>query len=543
MANWTWPATAPADPNRSLRVFTLSPNWKDGILERVEFLTDIMSSEQAVEQRRASRRFPRRSFEASFLRVDSERSRLDIFAAGMGRNKFMVPLWHDQFKLGEPGAYVQFPSGSLQHREYHVGDLVLITAGERFAVLTVLTTNNANDRITLGSLDNVGVWPVGSRITPLRVARILDPMSMGNVNDRVGKTQVRFSLSDSDSRFAASWGYCSPLWRFVPDRATEIAVSYDRSAFILDSGGGVVEVTDPGNRAQITTSLALTMFGHEEIGMFRAFIYMARGKARRFYVPSFTRDIVLLDDMEGLTFDAVVNGFNAYMPDPQEARKIISVVFKDGRPTIYRDIIGIQPVLSGVAPFNQVAERFTLASEMPPVLKREVDRLSFIVPSRFDQDTFEILHVTDSAKAAKAAVVVKSNVVAGMPPIECWVTSRPYPLHNSDAMTMSAALTTGDARLAPAPVDLLDTTAALTSGALPTVLREGYGPPESIGQTSALTSGALPVLLHSTDLLPESIGQTVALTSADLHTLLITHIIDPIDGLIPASTLTSGTLT
>jgi hypothetical protein len=543
MATWSWPATAPADPNRSLRVFTLSPNWKDGILERLEFKTDLMSSEQAVEQRRASRRFPRRSFEVSFLRADSERSRIDLFAAGMGRNKFLVPLWHDQFKLGEPGAYVQFPTSTLVHREFHVDDLVLITAGERFAVLTVLTVNTGNDRITLGSLDDVGTWPVGSRITPLRVARILDPMSLGNASDRVGKAQIRFSLSDADSRFTASWGYCSPLWRFVPDRATEIEFSYERSAYILDMDAGVVEVTDPGNRAQISTSLALTMYGHAEIGRFRSFLYQARGKVRRFYVPSFTRDIIPLDDLSGDIFDAVVNGFNAYMPDPQEARRIISVVFKDGRPTIYRDIIGIEPVLNDVAPYNQVAERFTLASDMPPILKREIDRISFIVPSRFDQDSFEILHVTDSGKGAKAAVVVKSNVVEGMPPIECWVTSRPYPLQNIDEMTMGAVLTVSDLRFPPAWNDSMDCMGVFTEGTLNTVLLSGDAGFDEMDFEGLLTSGALVTLLLTGDAGFDSIDDFGTLTSGSLIVLLITHIIDPADEIAVVATLTEGTLT
>lgn len=531
MANWSWPTNAPADARRNLPVFSLTPNWKGGVLERLEWLTDVMSSEIAVEQRRAVRRYPRRSFEANFMRIDGERARLDNFLTGIGRNKFLVPLWHEQFKLPEHVGtlgVVYFPEGTLVHREFAVGDLVMLsTDANRFAILTVTHVEVANDLIALAGLGNVGTWPVGSRITPLRTARILDPVSLSNPSERVGQSQLRFSLSDADSRFPASWGYCAPLWRFNPDRATEITNTYERSAFMLDMGAGVIEVTDPGNRAQITTSMSLSLYGREEIAKFRSFLYMARGKTRRFYVPSYTRDLTPIEDILGSTFDVAVNGFSNYMPTPQEARRIVSVVFADGRPTIYRNVVAVAPVNSPTAPFPQIAERFTVEPDMPPIFMNAIARMSFVVPSRFDQDSFEILHVTDSAKGAKAAVVMKSSIVDGMPSIECWVTSRPYPVVLAEGLNMSG-MVLGGSFLAVTPLDSMDMSGDVLSGDLDTVLGGYEMEVEEIESSGDVLASELNTVYRLYDDWPiEEIASSGDVLDGELEQILITQIMVP----------------
>jgi len=446
---WTFPtADFSTDTRRLLPVFQLSPNWKTGVTETLAWLTDVMSSEQAVEQRRSVRRFPRRMFEYEFLREGTNARRIENFLGGVGKRDHLVPLWHEQFGLpdGNNTGIVQFPVGSLEMREYGVNDLVLLTTldADRFAILTVTVANIALDRITLRAAGAVGSWPKGSRIVPLRRAKVLDDATLENPTDRVSVTRIRFSLQDADSRFAGSWNYCSPLWRIRPDRAQPLTMAFNRSDYLNDFTTGVVTVTDPGDRAQISQTMALKLFGREQVWGFRAFLYNARGRARRFYVPTFMNDIELLDDLDGDQFQAKPNGFSDYYANPQEARQIIGIDFKDGRPSVYRTVIGIAAVDDVVAPFNPVSEEFLLDEPLPPIDKKDVERISFIVPSRFDQDTIEIFHAVSDSAACSAQVVTRSSVVEGMPPIECWVTSMPYPVVSTDALMPGVTVNGGD---------------------------------------------------------------------------------------------------
>lgn len=547
---WNFITGAPADARRALPVFSLTPNWKSGVLERLAWLTDVMSSEIAVEQRRSIRLYPRRSFEVSFLRAYNQRSRLDNFLAGMGRKVFMVPLWHEQFKLGQPtgdGTTIQFPSGSLKYREFRLNDLLLLSAGDPdvYAILTVITVNLATDRITVRADGNIGSWPVGSRITPMRRARIMDQVSMDNPTDRVGTTTLRFDLSDADSNFVPSWGYCAPLFRYKPDRKEAIRFSYERSTFVADFDSGVVEVEDPGNRAQISTSMAMKLFGRPQVADFRAFLYMARGRAVRFYVPSFTEDLRLAANVPyGPTFTTQKNGFSEYMSEPQEARRIISFVFKDGRPTIYRNVTGVQPVLDSVPPFRQIGERFTVAPNMPPIRMDEIERLSFVVPSRFDQDTIEIFHATDESAAVSSSLVVRSSVVDGMPPIECWVTSRPYPVVTEDQLGADAVVLAGGLYEASQLVlDNMTMDARVTEADLRALVDGFEMLPENMRSLATLLNGDLKTILKTyDDALPENMTAAATLTAGTIRSLLITYTMQT-EFVKADATLTGGTLT
>ena len=57
-----------------LPVWTIRPNWKGGILERLEWLTDVLASDTGVEQRRSVRPTPRRSFEITVNPTRNERT-------------------------------------------------------------------------------------------------------------------------------------------------------------------------------------------------------------------------------------------------------------------------------------------------------------------------------------------------------------------------------------------------------------------------------------------------------------------------------------
>lgn len=54
----------------ALPVWTISPDWSDGITETLEWLTGLLASPIGAEQRFGLRLTPRRSFEMTFKPVD-----------------------------------------------------------------------------------------------------------------------------------------------------------------------------------------------------------------------------------------------------------------------------------------------------------------------------------------------------------------------------------------------------------------------------------------------------------------------------------------
>lgn len=551
METWSWPTGAPADERRSYPLFPILPNWKSGVTETLTWMTDIMISEQNVEQRRSVRRYPRRTFEGSFLRAGAARARIDHFFAGTGRKLCLMPIWHEQFALrgeGRTDGIVVFPAGSLAKREFRMGDLVMITTGDpdKTFILSVTVYNEVADSITLQGLTASGQWPAGSRIIPLRVARVLDATSISNPADRVGVSQIRFQLMDADSNFLGDWNYCSPLWRYKPDRQVAVDVSYDRKDYLLDFEAGVMALTETSERAAINTSMRYTFFGRDEVSEMRAFLYNARGRARRFYMPSYTVDLVAAEAIAtGNTFDVLPSGFIDYMDSPQQARRIVSVEFKDGRPTIYRNILSVVNIPELSAPFSTRVERITVDLDMPPIEVDEIARISFVVPTRFDQDSFEIFHHTDGLKAVSVSVAVKSSVVDGMPPIECWTTSLPYSVVESEQMQSNATITSGRmyAPLYFMEPEAVSSAATFTAGTLRAILQTYVAPPEAVESTTMITAGTLRAILRSyTYYAPEAVSSAATFTAGTLKAVLIRYTSPP-EAVQPSATITQGTLT
>lgn len=404
------------DPRLSLPVFSVLPNWKDGIVERLSWLTDVMTSETGAEQRRAVRRHPRRSLEASFLRQRAQRARLDMFFVGVGEYECLVPLWHEQVKMldgitaGASG--VAFSTNSTHMREFRTGDLVLVNDGnpDDYMLLEVGEVEPSR----FGWKESPGrSWPIGTRIYPLREARIRDAPQLSSHTESVGSVQVRFELSKPDAR-VPSWGNTggNPTFGFRPSRKQSLTLSYSRKSFELDNSAGQVQVTDPGDAGAVMTRFGLTLFGRSATYAFRQFIAAARGRACHFYCPTFQADLEALEDIDGLTPTLQVRnvGLSQYMSRPQPVRLMIALQYRDGDvDTIYRTITQAAPLVLGEQAMHAAAEILYLNEALPPTRLSEIKRISFVSESRFEQDTFELHHVTNGSKAVEASVVIRQN--------------------------------------------------------------------------------------------------------------------------------------
>lgn len=389
---------------KQLPVFTTLPNWGESVTETITYLTDILTSETGAEQPRSLRRHPRRMFEASFQRHGTGRSRLDSFLTGIGRRMFWMPLWHEQFRPtgGVSGTTVQFPSGTLKYREFDVGDKVFVNAGDpdTWEVLTVNGLNYDTDVLTWKTAPT-GTWPSGTRIIPMRRARVTEQGQLEAPVDRVGKSRIRFDLVDPEYRFGASWGRSSPLWWFKIDRKESLQFDFDHVDYRLDNDQGWVSYSDPGKRSLVTMRSSVLSRGRKMLVDLRRFYDMAEGRAGRFWMPTLMQDIVpTTSTISGSTLNAKPFGYIDYIESFTWARAVIGITFNDGSPALYRYISDATRV-SG-------SERFTLTETLPPINVSTIDRIQFMVPSRFDQDSFEFEHYVDDAAAVRTKIVTRS---------------------------------------------------------------------------------------------------------------------------------------
>jgi hypothetical protein len=402
----------------------LLPNWANGITERLTWLTDVLNDETGTEQRRTVREFPRRSFEASFLRTREQRARLDNFMVGVGRKPFLVPLWHEQFRV-----MVDFSLDDTVtitdpvEREFRPGTLVLMCGRDPnvYEVIEIESLDTGTGVLTFATTLTLE-WKAGTRMIPLRKARVLDSAELNSPTDAVSTIQVRFELNDPDNQFAdptdypdttalspPSWGDDAlAIFWFKPNFASAVTFTYERDDFMLDSQVGPIQIVDPSDQARIVQRFSVMLKGREQTFAFRRFLAMARGRAVPFFTPTYMNDLIpVTTTISGTSIQCKLAGFASFMATYSQARTTIAIVFRDGTATIYRTVTTIEIVTDEES--IAVAEQFNLAGDaLAEIEVTSIKRIQWLVASRFDQDGFELLHHVDDCAAITTNVVTRS---------------------------------------------------------------------------------------------------------------------------------------
>lgn len=410
-----------SDPRRVLPVFSMLPNWAGGVTERLEWLSDVLTSETGAEQRRCLRTRPRRSFEAGFLRQGPNRTWLDSFVVGTGQNLLMLPLWHealvmtDGIEIGSSG--VIFSSGSGDEREYYEGNLVFVNNGDP-NIYDVLMVGDVSDTGFMWATPPTRAWPIGTRIYPMREARITDQAALTNTTEAVGDVQIRFSLYrpylQTPAWIASMNG--EPFFEFKPNRMTPVGANYARLTNTLDNSVGTPAVTDISLNTAVTMSLAFTLFGRHRIHQYRQFLMAAAGRTKGFYVSTYMHDIEPFGDTieaSDILKAKPMGGGLFYRVYPSARTHLgITLVGQDS-PTIFRKILAVerQYIMEDDSDVNYEQDiwydRFKLDDLLPALTRSQIARISFISEARFDQDNFEIQHVSSTSRAIKTACVIR----------------------------------------------------------------------------------------------------------------------------------------
>ncbi len=410
-----------ADYRFNLPMFTVLPNWANGITERLTWQTDVLSSETGAEQRRSVRRNARRSFEASFLRQLAQRDRLDTFFVGMGSAEFMFPLWQEAVRMEEgldmEASGVRFPDGELQYREFYKGDLVFVNAGNPndYDILQVGDVDYAANRFSW-AFPPPRAWPVGTRIYPMRAARMLTDPRIANITDTVSTATAQFDLSEP-YKIEASWGNTvggEPYFPFPADRATPIDAQYGRKSFTLDNQSGMPITTDHGRYSNALMQANFRLFGRVAATKLRQFLQAARGQAAHFFCPTFMQDIIPVGDVPAGSMEIVIQaqGFYEYMLRPQPIRIQLNFQLRGGG-SVYATITNVSPIYktdpdgSVSTPLVIVAETLSVESALPEIKMAQVKRVSFVAETRFNQDAFEIKHLTNQQAAVDVTLTFR----------------------------------------------------------------------------------------------------------------------------------------
>lgn len=394
----------------ALPVWTIKPNWREGINESLEWLTDVIDADDGSEQTRALRLSPRRRLEMTFTPWDEHRSYFELWLHRLADDEFMVPLWHDRAKLSANVAAnaVAIPFDNT-NREFDVGGMCLLIGDDphSFDARTILSMTDGGITLTAGVSRS---WLKGATIFPLRRTRLSDESRMAALTSRVATASLEFELNQAnDIADDGVWGGALynglPIITSKPNYSEALDMGFFRQAETVASDHGLSHTAKNAERAFTTQIHTFRANGRAEQMALRQMLYRLRGRSQYAWLPTFNQDMRLARAAGAA--DLAINirkiGYG-YTGGVQSGREHILI---DG--TIPRKIN------STGAPLATTEERLNLSAAVGAALPAGRSA-SFMDVCRLDQDRVEIFHHTDSEGVADCKAAFRSILATRQAP-------------------------------------------------------------------------------------------------------------------------------
>lgn len=389
----------------AIPIWTIRPNWRDGIRERLEWKTDVLESDNGTEQRRALRLSPRRAFEMVFNPVDQARSYFDLFLHRLVGEEFMLPLFHDKVLTTadrNPGnTSLAFDN---TYREFMTDGYALLLGEDPFTFEVVEIVAQTAAGLTISAL--VNAWPAGTTLHPLRSARLEDESSVAAITSRVGQSTLGFTLTQANDFMDGDWTdnleyAATPVITKAPNRREPLDLRFLRKAEVLDNETGLVHMADLADRAFTVQIHSWLLRGRQEHAEFRSMLYRLRGRQRAVWLPSFNNDLVLARPTAAASANIDVKKIGYAYTGGIGVSGRRHILFRSDAAPIAAQIAAVG------APLAATEERLVLSGPVGAILP--AGRVaSFLEIARLDTDAIEIQHLTDTNGVSECSTPFRS---------------------------------------------------------------------------------------------------------------------------------------
>lgn len=378
--------------------WALTPDWSAGVRETLQFRTDVMTAWSGAEQRRALRIAPRRQFQFSAPMGQQERRVIEASLFAWSSMVWALPIFSDGQRLTSalsPGMLTV--ACDTVNRDFRAGGLaILITDAAHYEVLQVTSVTN-----TALALTNAvaGTWPVGSRLYPVRTARLVSYPKIARENGQFATVQPQFVTVEPCDWTPASGlpQYRSfPVLENSPDTGAANEASYEREMNVIDNETGVVEMDDTAGIGFPVWMHNWFMQGRTQRAFFRSLMYLLKGRQGEIWVPTYQSDLQLsaIIASTATTMDVEMTGYTLFLVG-QLNRQDIRIELLNGT-VFYRRITGSTGV-------DANTERLSIDSSLgQQVTPSQVRRISFMSLCRLNNDNIDIMHENGDTGLATA---------------------------------------------------------------------------------------------------------------------------------------------
>lgn len=371
-----------------ITLFSVAPEWGEGMEESFEYLTDVIVKYSDAEQRRGLRQLPRRAMRYRALTLNArDAAGMESLLWGWQHQPYGVPWWPDAAPLGadvSPGDFTI--TVDTTNRQF--ADLGLLCLWQDEFTFEALSIQSHTDGSVTCSSPAQFAWTAGpkTRVMPVFLCRLPSAVDVSRHSSEIDQIDLNFigeagqpspapSLSPTQYK-----GFdvleVAPNWADAP-----LKRSYKRSLVTIDPKIGPIEVIDKGGSAIVGQEFPWWIDGHSNITTYRAFMLRRFGRLTPFWIPTWDQDLVLFQDV--LSTDTGIRIFSEFYSRfffPTPSRRFIAFIPIDGSGNVYRKI-------TAAADNGDGTENLVLDSTTGKNFAKGATMISFLTLARLESDS------------------------------------------------------------------------------------------------------------------------------------------------------------
>jgi hypothetical protein len=373
-----------------ITLFSIAPDWSEGMEESIEYLTDVLKSYSDFEQRRGLRQFPRRALSYRALTLNARNAAgMEALVWGWQAQPYGVPWWPDVTALTAdiaPGSFV-IPCDTTD-RQFAAGGLLCIWVDEfTFEALDIESV--AADAVTVVSPTQFA-WTASpaTLVMPVLLARLPDSVKVSRFSSSIDQIDLQWIGEAMQAAPAPTISLTQYLGldvlEIAPNWEATLGRTYKRSLVTIDPKIGPITVIDKGGSAIVGQEFPWWLDGHANISAFRAFIFRRFGQLNPFWVPTWDQDLVLAEDVGAVDVGITIeSSFYSQFFFPSPARRYVAFIPFDGSGNVYRQIVSSTDNFDGT-------ESLALDSPTGKAFPAGTTMVSFLTLARLGADRTEI---------------------------------------------------------------------------------------------------------------------------------------------------------
>ncbi len=394
-------------------IINVPPNWSDPVVERLEWLTDVLPGFNTNEQRIRLRHNPRRTFSYNFAVTGRAAQRLRMKLHEKSGSGMWLPDWTDPRQLVN-----DYPIGStsveLDDIAGITGDstdsgvtfpgtwLIFWRSSTYYEVHRIVYVTQYNQSIGLDSALTLA-WSAGDRVFTLCQGVMLPPIRFTEHTTNVATGSITFACqADIDRNFG--WNVSldqfqnMDVWDDQPNRREAFQSDWKRDFSVIDFDTGIYRAFDRSAFENINHRCTYSMPDVAAVRRFRGFLFRRNGKLEPFWSVFSTQDMTLRFDIGGGDNSILIEdiGYTAAFANGNPAGAVYLKTI-DGT----RYYMTVQSVATST---NQ--EEITFSETFgQAIAKADVKLLSFLYQMRLNHDQIELSHIAPGIAESQLTLV------------------------------------------------------------------------------------------------------------------------------------------